>query len=645
MPNSSDDQLPMPGIDPLLGREFIVHKRDGRLDEFNEARIYLAIESAFKAVAGLGRDASLPDDALSAVKQCTDSVVARLLGRAVHGDQLEVEKIQDAVEEQLMRAGHVAVARRYILYREKRRQARALREQRLVEPPVPEEVIREKLVSRLYGHPLNFSLAINEAEYLRFVVPEFLDYDLEALARHLRPERDKLLPLSGLQKLCDDFLLREGERFIETPQFFWMRIAMGLALCEGSQAQARAVEFYEALSTLRFLPSDAILRHAGSARPRLAVCHEVSHAGAVEQVKDASGAACVWLEPWHSGIFDFLTGPAGEQRLTKGLWLPDLFLKRARALDRWTLFDPGETPDLHRLHGAAFEERYAEYEQMARRGELRFSRAVGADTLWRAILERIGAAGPLVVGFKDTANSRCAQNPAGNVRHAGFGDGLLPNGGAATLGAINLPLFLTPHGGAALDLPLLRATVNSAVRMLDNALELSAYPSSMAREFALENRSIGLGLHGFHEALVRLGFQDYGKGAADFSDYSAEALAACGILASSELALERGPCAGFAASKWSHDVMPQDTFFVSSAAPERAAAMDLELRAARRCASRLAPHRHRRLCVRSRRGHRRSSFIHRTCVRRGSRSARPPRMRRAPSKMDRHESNIFLPRR
>ena len=126
----SHNQLEMQSVDPLQGRRFMVRKRDGRIEEFNEARIYLAIESAFKAHCGLGPVSSLPVVAQAAVKQCADKVVQRVLGRAAQGEELEVERIQDTVEEQLMLAGHVEVARRYILYREQRRLARAEREGR-----------------------------------------------------------------------------------------------------------------------------------------------------------------------------------------------------------------------------------------------------------------------------------------------------------------------------------------------------------------------------------------------------------------------------------------------------------------------------------------------------------------------------------
>jgi ribonucleoside-diphosphate reductase alpha chain len=123
-----DDQLQMQGIDPLQDWQFLVRKRDGRLEEFNEARIFLAIESAFKALHGAGQNDPLPESAQADVKNCGDRVVEQVLSRAVRGEELEVEQIQDAVENQLMLGGHLEVVRCFILYRDARKRARRERE-------------------------------------------------------------------------------------------------------------------------------------------------------------------------------------------------------------------------------------------------------------------------------------------------------------------------------------------------------------------------------------------------------------------------------------------------------------------------------------------------------------------------------------
>jgi len=541
------DQMPMPGMDPLHGQRFLVRKRDGRLDEFNEARIYLAMESAFKAVAGLGRDECLPDGAAAAVKHCAELVVSRVLSRAVKGEELEVESIQDAVEAQLMVAGHVEAARRYILYREERRQARALREGRLAPIAQPELPAPEKADANLYQRLSNFSLSINEGQYLKLLAPEMLDYDLDKLALHLRPERDELISRGGRQKLREAYFMKDGARVVEELQYFWMRIAMGLALNEGDEADARALEFYEVLSTLHFLPSEAILRGAGASRPELAMGSAASSVESIRQARSASGAACPWFELWHSAVLDSLRAPQNEEKLNKRFWIPDLFLRRVEEQDRWTLFDAAETSDLQELRGTAFEERYLHYEQMARKGKMQFFLMVEARALWGDIMESIREGGGAVIGFRDTVNLGGVPRAASDAGHG-------------VSGAIHLPAFLTGEVGRPLDLWRLRASVSAGVRMLDNALELSLYPSPDKREAALADRVIGLGMHGFKEALERLRIDEATPEATEFSDRCAEALAWCAVLASAELASERGPCVGFAESKWSEGLMPPDTF-------------------------------------------------------------------------------------
>ena len=260
-------QLHMRGIDPLQDKRFLVRKRDGRIEEFNEARVLLAIESAFKAHHGLLPDASLPDSAQAAAKFCAEQVVQRVLSRAVKGEELEVERIQDTVEDQLMLAGHLEVARRYILYREKRRIARAERESR----PNPSASIKEASDSptaalasvlpelrSLYRQALpkqrdlqqledvyrrHFDGCLNEGDYWRRLSPELLEFDSDRLARSLRIDRDQPITAARLGALCDHYLLREQGRCLETPQYFWMRIAMGLALNEDRRREERALDF------------------------------------------------------------------------------------------------------------------------------------------------------------------------------------------------------------------------------------------------------------------------------------------------------------------------------------------------------------------------------------------------------------------
>jgi ribonucleoside-diphosphate reductase alpha chain len=610
-------------MDPLQGKVFFVRKRDSRVEEFNEARIFLAIESAFKAVEGVGRDQKLAAPLQVHVKKCADVVVERVLSSAVRGGELEVERIQDVVENQLMLEGHLEVARRYILYREHRRQARAEREGRVISPSavaLPVDVApplssfakaavstapaaaeepgrtdagaATALLQQIYSQALpgvscvealeqahrgQFSVYINEGEYLKLLAPELMDFDLDLLAGALRLDRDQLFPATGLQALHDDYLLHENGRRIETPQYFWMRLAMGLALNEGEQCNAWALEFYEALSTFCFVPAETVLRHAGTIEPRLIPSYVSTSWNDLEHVSLQAGSAterqkrsstCSWLEPWHLGIRDFLQRPgpggfAGNHDVNKGLWVPDLFMKRVCQQGRWTLFDPAEAPDLHQQFGPVFEQHYLQYEHAADRGEIRNFQHISAADLWREILASLAQTGQPWIGFKDAANARSMQDHVGLVHSANLCTSLLLNGppdepAACSVGSINLAAHLSVDSAEPLNLPLLRRTVGTAMRMLDNAIDISSYPSKTAQAASQEHRPAALGLFGFQDAMNLLKIRK-GSAAADFAGHSAEILSHCAILSSSSLAIERGRYPSYEGSKWSHGLLPMDT--------------------------------------------------------------------------------------
>jgi ribonucleoside-diphosphate reductase alpha chain len=652
-------QLKMIGIDPVEETRFLVCKRDGSREDFNDARIFVAIECAFKAVHGIGPDQPLPEELLGAIARTASSVAERVLSGAIKGQPLEVERIQDAVEEQLMRDGHWQVARSYILYREERRRARVEREKsappvqsppkpvigvpdlapalpptclktwaeaacrgledrcsiedlaqeafrqvqmgaahleramelaadsRLTVDPAWDTVAARLRLSSIYRQALpqweeggevetvcrrSFHDYIQQGIHLGLLAPEMSDFDLESLAGGLQLERDAQFSAAGLRVLCDDFLLREKGRCLETPQYFWMRLAMGLALREGPQAGERALEFYEALSSFAFVPSAPLLFNAGTPQPLLAACytatgwHDLEHitapAGGRMSQRIQTGLTCSWLEPWHICMSDFLARPLpGEEPwrhdLNKGGWIPDLFMRRVREAGPWPLFDPLEVPDLHPLFGTAFEARFLQYEASAARGEMKEFRQVPALELWREMLASLAGTGQPWLAFKDAANVRSLQDHAEAVRSAQLGAGtLLHTPAACSLGAINLAAHVDENG---LDAARLGRTVGAAIRMLDNALELSACPSPALQAAAREHRAVGLGITGFQEALYQLRLGYAGAAAAEFADRSMELISHGAILASTALARERGPFPAYAGSKWSSGLLPADT--------------------------------------------------------------------------------------
>jgi ribonucleoside-diphosphate reductase alpha chain len=651
-------QLKMIGIDPREETRFLVRKRDGRNEEFNEARIFMAIECAFKAVHDIPPDEPLPEPMQAAILKTTDAVADRVLSEAVKGEPLEVEHIQDVVEEQLMREGHWRVARSYILYRDERRRAREKRaipapslpslpsppisapqppaivpssfhtwaaaacrgledrcpvddlaqeamrqlsegvkdqeqalqlaaDSRLPADPAYETVAARLLLRSIYRQALpqwvedtdiepvcrrSFSDYIQEGVYLRLLAPELADFDLEFLANGLRPERDAQFSAAGLRALSADFLLRDKGRCLETPQYFWMRLAMGLAMREGPQPGERALEFYEVLSSFAFVPSVPILFNAGTTQPHLAVCYTATGWNDLEHIttqpggrmgeRSRTGLTCSWLEPWHLSMTDFLARPRpGDEPwphdLNKGGWIPDLFMQRVREGGHWTLFDALEVPDLHPLFGAAFQKCFLEYEAKAARGEMKQFRQIPALELWREMLASLAQTGQPWLAFKDAANFRSLQDHVGELRSAQLGAGtLLHTPAACSLGAINLAAHLDEKG---LDAARLGGTVASAMRMLDNALDAGAWPSPALEAAAREHRAVGLGITGFQDALWQLRLPYASAAAAEFADRSMEMISYYAILNSTALAQERGPCPAHAGSKWSCGLLPADT--------------------------------------------------------------------------------------
>lgn len=265
--------------------------------------------------------------------------------------------------------------------------------------------------------------------------------------------------------------------------------------------------------------------------------------------------------------------------MNTALWAPDLFMQRVREDGPWTLFSPSAVPDLHDLYGRAFAARYNEYEAAFARGEIDQARQVRAVDLWRKVLTSLFETGHPWLTFKDPANVRSPQDHAGVIHNANLCTEIVLNTSAeevavCNLGSINLAAHVTADG---LDHERLRQTVRTAMRMLDNVIDLNFYPIPQAREANLRHRPVGLGLMGFQDALWRLGVSYASAEAVAFADTSMEAIAYEAILASTELAAERGPYASYAGSKWDRGLLPIDA--VPLLAAERGEPVEVELSA------------------------------------------------------------------
>ncbi len=458
--------------------------------------------------------------------------------------------------------------------------------------------------------------------------PKMLTFNLEYLASELVNERDGLLNYLGIQTLTDRYFTKhpETKQILETPQMFWMRVAMGVALNEKDK-EARAVEFYRINSTLHFVPSSPTLFHAGTVHPQLSSCYlttieddldnifksigdnaqmskwaggvandwsklrgtgayikktGVESQGVIPFLKIANdttiainrsgrrrGATCAYLETWHWDIEDFLElrkNTGDERRRTHDMntanWVPDLFMERVKSGGMWSLFSPDEVPDLHEIFGAEFKRRYEQYEQKGLNGELHLFRQMPAKDLWKKMLTMLFETGHPWVTFKDPSNIRSPQDHAGVVHSSNLCTEITLNTTAeetavCNLGSINLARHVLMNG--QLDIEKIQYTVTTAMRMLDNVIDLNFYPTVEGRNSNLKHRPVGLGVMGFHDALYQMGINFDSEDMVELADRSQEAISYYAILASTQLAKERGSYASFRGSKWDRGILPVDT--------------------------------------------------------------------------------------
>ena len=290
---------------------------------------------------------------------------------------------------------------------------------------------------------------------------------------------------------------------------------------------------------------------------------------AVNQGGKRKGAVCSYLETWHIDIEEYLElrkNTGDDRRRTHDMntanWIPDLFMKRVEAKSTWTLFSPEETPDLHDLYGKAFETRYNEYEAKADRGEIRNFKRIQALDIWRKMLSMLFETGHPWITFKDPSNLRSPQQHAGVVHSSNLCTEILLNTSAdevavCNLGSVNLANHVTTAGG--LDRAKIETTVRTAMRMLDNVIDQNLYPIPESRNANSRHRPVGLGIMGFQDALYALHLPYSSDGAMAFADESMEVISYFSILASTELAAEKGTYSTFKGSLWDQGILPIDS--------------------------------------------------------------------------------------
>jgi len=451
------------------------------------------------------------------------------------------------------------------------------------------------------------------------------DFDLDKLSKALLPERDMQFTYLSLQTLYDRYFIHDHGVRYELPQAFFMRVAMGLAMREKNK-EAKAIEFYQLISSFDYMSSTPTLFNSGTVRPQLSSCYLTtvpdhldgiysaikdnallskfagglgndwtpvramgSHikgtngksqgvvpflnvadatAVAVNQGGKRKGAVCAYLECWHRDVEEFLElrKNTGDDRrrthdMNTALWIPDLFMKRVVETGEWTLFSPDDVPDLHDLYGKGFETAYIAYEEKARQGLIKNAKTVPAVKLWRKMLSMLFETGHPWMTFKDPCNLRSPQQHAGVIHSSNLCTEITLNTSeeeiaVCNLGSVNLPAHIK---NGKLDKEKLKRTISTAIRMLDNVIDINYYSVPQARNSNLKHRPIGMGIMGFQDALYELNIDYTSKEAIEFADSSMELISYYAIEASCDLAKERGSYSSYEGSLWSKGILPIDS--------------------------------------------------------------------------------------
>ncbi|NDC82469.1 ribonucleoside-diphosphate reductase subunit alpha [bacterium] len=492
------------------------------------------------------------------------------------------------------------------------------------------------LYKKVLGEPMNtikldtayrkrFAEYIQHGIALELLNPELGNFDLNKISAALSPQRDKLFMYHGVQILLDRYLLQDRsyeKNTFELPQWFWMRVAMGLAIKE-THKEDRAIEFYSILSSLDLVSSTPTLFNSGTLHSQMSSCYlntvddslgaifktysdnaflskwaggigtdwtRVRGTGskikgtngssqgvipfikifndvalAVNQGGKRKGAMCAYLEVWHSDFEQFLElkKNTGDERrrahdINTAAWIPDLFMKRVIENADWTFFCPGDAIDLHDLYGKAFEDRYEYYEKS---GTIPRTKTVKALDLWKKMLTMLYETGHPWITFKDAANVRNPQSHCGVIHSSNLCTEITLNTSDDETAVCNLASINLANmiKDGRLDEEKIKKTVSIGIRMLDNVIDNNFYPTQEAKKANFRHRAVGLGLMGYQDALYQLDISFDSDANLEFADRSMEMISYYAIEASSDLAAERGSYETYPGSKWAQGIFPFDT--------------------------------------------------------------------------------------
>jgi ribonucleoside-diphosphate reductase alpha chain len=487
-------------------------------------------------------------------------------------------------------------------------------------------------------HVAHFRAAIERGVTETLFDPRFTElFDLERLAGSLEPARDELLKYISVVTLNNRYGIkaRNGEP-LEVPQYFWMRIAMGLALNEADPTTV-ALGFYDKMSKLEYIAAGSTLVNAGTAYPQLSNCFVMEMQDDIENiaksVRDVMwltkgtggiglsvtklraqgspirsnnttstgpipfmhtidsvlravsrggkkfGALCFYMENWHLDFPEFLDlrqNSGDPYRRTRtantAVWISDEFMKRVQNDDDWYLFDPLEVTDLNELYGKAFSERYAFYVAEAEAGRLNMFKKMGAREQFTSILISLQTTSHPWLTWKDTINNRALNNNTGTIHLSNLCTEIcLPqdreNISVCNLASINLSTHLAvdANGTLGFDWARVDESARSAVRQLDNLIDITVSSVDEADHANLTNRAIGLGVMGFTDVVERLGLSYESDEAAALIDEVMEHVSYAAIDESADLARERGSYSNFEGSRWSQGLVPFDSIALTEA--------------------------------------------------------------------------------
>ena len=475
------------------------------------------------------------------------------------------------------------------------------------------------------NYPKAFKAYIDKGIELEMLDPNLKTFDLDKLGAAIDHDRDYQFTYLGLQTLYDRYFIHYQDTRFELPQIFFMRVAMGLSAEEENREDRaiefyQLLSSFDYMSStptlfnsgtlrpqlsscyLTTIPDDldgifgamkdnALLskwagglgndwspvRALGSyikgtngksqgVVPFLKVANDT--AVAVNQGGKRKGAMCAYLETWHLDVEEFLDlrkNTGDDRRRTHDMntanWVPDLFMKRVELGANWTLFSPGEAPDLHDLTGLAFEKRYEEYEALAAEGKMDQHKTIPAKDLWRKMLTMLFETGHPWITFKDACNLRSPQQHIGVIHSSNLCTEITLNTSAdeiavCNLGSVNLPQHMKD---GVLDQEKVKRTVTTALRMLDNVIDINYYSVDTAKNSNLKHRPVGMGIMGFQDALYMQDTPYCSDAAIEFADRSMEVISYHAIAASSDLAKERGTYPSYDGSLWSQGIFPKDS--------------------------------------------------------------------------------------